>query len=247
MKYGKNATRQHQREESIVTHSSAGEITVVRSTRARRVTLAVTPTGKVRITIPSGVSVVEAMRFIDTKSEWIEKHRERIDKRILQPIEVPYYTRKHTVKAIPHQRPDIDIRINSKEFTVGYPDGMGIGDEPVQKAIKKAIEEAWRVEAKRYLPGRMRELSVVYGLPVNKITIRNTVSKWGSCSSRNDISLSLHLMRLPDHLIDFILTHELCHVVHKNHGQQFHELLNKLCGGREKEYNRELKNFHPRW
>ena len=58
-----------------------------------------------------------------------------------------------------------------------------------------------------------------------------------------DINLNIHLMRLPEHLSDFIILHELCHTVHKNHGKAFHDLLNKLSGG-EVQLNKELNKHN---
>ena len=49
-------------------------------------------------------------------------------------------------------------------------------------------------------------------------------------------------MRLPEHLSDFIILHELCHTVHRNHGADFHRLLNELVGD-EKQLNKELRNY----
>lgn len=70
-------------------------------------------------------------------------------------------------------------------------------------------------------------------------------SKWGSCTARGDINLSLYLMMLPDELIDFVLLHELCHTVHHNHSAQFHALLDRLCEGNEKALSKQLHNFRP--
>jgi predicted metal-dependent hydrolase len=83
------------------------------------------------------------------------------------------------------------------------------------------------------------------GLSYRSVAIRATRSKWGSCSSRNDLSLSVYLMLLPDHLIEYIIVHELCHTVHRNHSAEFHSLVDHHLGGREKECNRELKQYHP--
>ena len=52
-------------------------------------------------------------------------------------------------------------------------------------------------------------------------------------------------MQLPDELIDFIMIHELCHTVHKNHSAQFHSMVNKLTGDRESELNKKLKKYSP--
>lgn len=74
-----------------------------------------------------------------------------------------------------------------------------------------------------------------------RVTIRASRSKWASCSARNDLSLSLFMMLLPEHLRDFVIVHELCHTVHKNHSREFHALVDSLVGGREKELTRELR------
>ncbi len=104
----------------------------------------------------------------------------------------------------------------------------------------------YRALAIKYLPTRLRELAAKFGFKPNKISIRATHSRWGSCSTRNDISLSLFLMKLPPHLIDFVLIHELCHTAHHNHSVKFHELVNRCLGGRERECIREMKQYKPR-
>ena len=76
-----------------------------------------------------------------------------------------------------------------------------------------------------------------------KLSIRASRTKWGSCSGRNHISLSLFLMTLPEHLRDYVIVHELCHTVHHDHSPRFHALVDRLVGGREKALNRELRAF----
>ncbi len=98
-----------------------------------------------------------------------------------------------------------------------------------------------RLKAKEYLPGRVAEISQAMGVKYNRLTIRPTKSKWGSCSSLKNISLSLYLMALPPHLIDFVIIHELCHTIHFNHSAEFHALVNKITKGRERELSAELR------
>lgn len=114
--------------------------------------------------------------------------------------------------------------------------------EPSPDERRMRIERLRR-EAKADLPGRTAELAARTGFAYRSVTIRATRSKWGSCSARNDLSLSLYLMELPPHLRDFVILHELCHTVHKNHSAQFHALVDRVVGGRERELNRELKSY----
>lgn len=110
---------------------------------------------------------------------------------------------------------------------------------------KERIEELRRA-AKADLPVRLEQLSQQTGLKYAGVTIRVARTKWGCCTSRNTISLSLFLMALPEHLRDFVLLHELCHTIHHDHSSRFHALLDRLTGGREKELERELRSYSIR-
>ena len=111
------------------------------------------------------------------------------------------------------------------------------------KAEAKARIEELRRAAKADLPARIERLSQLTGLKYAKLTIRASRTKWGSCSGRNTISLSLFLMTLPEHLRDYVIVHELCHTVHHNHSPRFHALVDRMVGGNEKALNRELRAF----
>ncbi len=93
------------------------------------------------------------------------------------------------------------------------------------------------------LPSRIEHLAASTGLRYTHLTITSARTKWGSCSSKNRIALSLYLMQLPEHLRDFVILHELCHTVHHNHSPRFHALLDSLVGGLEKELNRQLRSY----
>ena len=103
--------------------------------------------------------------------------------------------------------------------------------------------EALRREAKRVLPAMVERLARENGFSYDRVTIRATRSKWGCCTSKNNLSLSLFLMTLPTHLQEFVVLHELCHTVHHNHSAEFHALLDKVTDGREKELDRQLKGI----
>ena len=107
---------------------------------------------------------------------------------------------------------------------------------------KTRIEELRRA-AREDLPERIARLSAATRLRYEKLSIRASRTKWGSCSGQNHISLSLYLMTLPEVLRDFVILHELCHTVHHNHSPRFHALLDRLTGGREKELSRELRRY----
>lgn len=103
--------------------------------------------------------------------------------------------------------------------------------------------EELRRQAKIALPRKVEQFARQFGFRYGRVTIRATRSKWGSCSADNNISLSLYLMTVPEHLADYVIIHELCHTVHHDHSPRFHALLDRCLGGREKELRRELRQY----
>lgn len=124
-----------------------------------------------------------------------------------------------------------------------YPPALPRTDE--ENAAVKRRTEALRREAKQRLPEMVERLAALHGFRYGAVRVKATKSKWGSCTARGDINLSLFLVLLPDRLAEYIALHELCHTVHHDHSANFHALLDSVTGGRSKILNKELKNYRP--
>lgn len=84
-----------------------------------------------------------------------------------------------------------------------------------------------RTLAKAFLPVRLNHWSRIMGLKPTALTLRDAKSRFGSCSADGRIMLSIRLMRYPAEAIDYVVVHELAHLVHHNHGAAFYELVEK--------------------
>jgi len=87
-----------------------------------------------------------------------------------------------------------------------------------------------KAEAKKKLTNRLKQLAVQYGFTYNKIAIRNQKTRWGSCSHKNNISLNMKLVLLPDELVDYVALHELVHTRIQDHSKRFWGELGKYVG-----------------
>ena len=87
-----------------------------------------------------------------------------------------------------------------------------------------------RVKAKRKLTRRLKHLALKHGFTYNRVFIRNQKTRWGSCSHKNNISLNMKIIRLPEELMDYVILHELTHIRFKNHSNDFWAELNRLVG-----------------
>ena len=76
-------------------------------------------------------------------------------------------------------------------------------------------------EALKVIPERVRHFAPLVGVTYGGITIRNQHTRWGSCSSKGNLNFNCLLMLTPDHVIDYVVVHELCHRLEMNHSARF--------------------------
>ena len=206
-------------------HREFGEITLRKRTGVRRLSISVRPFSGVRVTLSPYMSYKQAESFLHEKGAWIRKQMAKIQKfeqgRTNFSSDTVFTTREHILRLYQSPGSAFKYSISNGEIRVYYPSEYETGNTQVQDWIRNALIETWRLEAKQYLPKRLRHLAEMHGFSYNRVFIRNNRSRWGSCSAKNNINLNLHLMRLPDELTDYVLLHELVHTRHKNHGPDF--------------------------
>lgn len=91
--------------------------------------------------------------------------------------------------------------------------------EQVKKLADQAVE---------YIPKRVKYYAEKENFIYNKITIKNLVSRWGSCSTKGNLNFNCLLMLTPDYVIDYIVVHELCHLREMNHSEKFWAEVEKI-------------------
>jgi hypothetical protein len=116
--------------------------------------------------------------------------------------------------------------------------------KPRRAPVTPEVEQL-RAQAKASLPPRLKELADEHGFTYNRVTIKNNISNWGSCSVRGNINLNLRLVTLPQALQDYVMLHELCHLKEMNHGPKFHALLESLCPN-HRTLEKELRQYKLR-
>lgn len=225
---------------------SVGQVEVAKHHRAKRITLKLKPGQNPKVVIPKLMTYKMGLSFAVEKQNWIIEHQQKlleIAPKLTLFKEGSLFTTRYSTINIRQFGNKLKASKKENTLTLTFPEDSIIEDKQNQSAIREFIIETLRKEAKQHLIPRTESLANKYGFKINKVFIKNLKSRWGSCSSINNINLNLHLMRLPEHLSDFIILHELCHTVQKNHGPKFHELLNTISGN-EKLFNRELKSHN---
>lgn len=231
--------------QSVYNHPQLGQILVRVNSRARRFIFRSSDEGLIA-TVPLRATESELMRSIETLLPKLMKMVERremkaserhIDARLrIETENFKLYFRQGIV-------PRMQARFNSGVLEFVYPETIDFQSKEVQEWIVQIAEEAMRHQAKRILIPRLYELAAKHGFKFSKASIHKTHGRWGSCSSRGNINLSLYLILLPRHLQDYVMLHELSHTKHMDHSPRFWALLDSLTSGQSEVLRAEMKNY----
>jgi len=96
--------------------------------------------------------------------------------------------------------------------------------------------------ARAFILARLQVLNQHYGFAYQRVAIRNSRSRWGSCSQKGNLNFHYRLLHLPAHLTDYVIVHELCHLAELNHSPQFWALVAKTIPD-WKTYRRTLRGI----
>jgi hypothetical protein len=232
----------------IIDDTEFGQIKVTFRRNSRNITIRVLPDAKVQISAPARASATMVLGFLESRRDWarnaMEKFRNNGTKNTIFTPETEFKTREHTLELAKAPRGDVFVEVKNGKTRVVVPMDNNWEEAQIQQLIRKAITETLRIEAHRYLPKKLNELVQKHGFSVKNLRIKNMKSRWGSCTSKTHMNLNLNLMLLPDHLIEHVLLHELCHTKVMNHGPEFHALMLQL-NPMSKVYDREIRKYSP--
>ncbi len=119
-----------------------------------------------------------------------------------------------------------------------------LADKDIQAWITKTLEAFARKRVRERLVPRLLEMAAERSLSISAVRVSSAKGRWGSCSSKGNINLSLYLVLLPRHLQDYVLQHELTHLIEMNHSPRFWARLDKVCEGKAKALRKEMRQYN---
>lgn len=220
-----------------------GVITLRMNKRARRYSIRV-KNGVVIATIPLLGNESTMLELIDTnRSKLIDALQKYPREKKLFDDKTELQTNTFKLHIFLSDRENYYMTLHEGVLHIACPMNTDFTHERVQQIINGFLEKALRHEAKRILPKRLHQLANHYHFSYSGVKINNSKTRWGSCSSKGSINLSLSLMLLPDHLIDYVLLHELCHTQEMNHSEHFWQLMDQVTQNKATELRKELKGY----
>ena len=226
-----------------------GEVLFRKSKRAKKINISVKPFEGIVVSFPYYVSYKVAEEAAVSKKKWIIKSIAKIknyeSKKVVYDETSDFSTRTHELVIQKKLNGNVSVTVRNGKISVKIPSNIEMNSEEVQSAIRTGIDRALRNEANGFLPLIVDSLAKKFDFNYNQVYCKNLKSRWGSCSARNNINLNIHLMRLPVELINYVILHELCHTVHKNHSKRFWDKLESVFPD-SKSADKKLREFSTR-
>lgn len=186
------------------------DVTLKHSARARRLSLRVSGVdGRVSLTLPKRASMREAQEFLHAKESWIRKHLDRQpDATVIAP--------GATIPIEGHPRLIAETRTRTVKLMDDHllvPPGADKTGARVRAFLKTLARDRLAEASTRY--------ATELGRPYGKISIRDTRSRWGSCTSEGNLMYSWRLILAPVQVLDYVAAHEVSHLAEMNHSPAF--------------------------
>jgi len=214
----------------------------VKRRRQRYIRIRVKP-DEVLVSAPYGTPNSEMERFLSEKQEWVAANLEKLNEKqtgISQRNRFKegfvLYEGEWYPIAISSTAGPLTIRLADEGFVACLNPGAGPEEEQVAR-----LYALW---ANNRLRARFAALAKEKGFRHGRVTVRNQKTKWGSCSSKGNISLNWRLIKCPRFVQDYIYIHEMCHLVHLNHSPQYWALVDAIYPDRDKA-DRWIKEHGP--
>jgi len=218
------------KKKTVTIASGEVELDIVRSAR-RTVALYVKPGGILLVRAPWYVPVYVLMQFVRQKTDWIETQMARL--KDVKPVGerlliddgsvIPFLGRQVTVRVSEGGRNAVRLSDNVLSISLA-------GEKSPLRIT--AVAETWYLkQAKALFSMRTAELAALHAvlLPApGPVNVRRMKRRWGTCHSSGAIWLNSELVKKDPELIDYVIIHELCHLVHHNHSKEYYALLGSI-------------------
>lgn len=191
-------------------------LTMRRDHRASRIRLRIDiGTAGLIVTLPEQATEENALAFVASQEHWITTRLDTLPPPVpfAPGARVPLLGQTHEI----YHEPGSRAGVRREDGADGGRIVVGGRSEDVAQRVERWLRD----EAKRVLTERAQSKANRLGRPLGRITVRDTRTRWGSCSSTGNLSFCWRLIIAPAHVLDYVVAHEVAHLAERNHGPAF--------------------------
>lgn len=199
---------------------------VIRTNRSKSADVRVED-GAVSIVVPKGLDSHRIIQILDGKLQWIKNkihlHREAIpvsSKDYVSGESFPYLGRNYRLKV--EEGEYVPVKLINGRLCITVPDRNN------SECIRSSLIHWYRKNAHLKLTNKVNRYQQHIDKSAKSIHIKTFKARWGSCSSNDQISFNWKVMMTPNAVCNYVVVHEICHMIHHNHSQHFWKEVEKL-------------------
>jgi predicted metal-dependent hydrolase len=196
-------------------------IKIIRSLRKKTISLQVMPDASITVTVPFFLPNSHVQQILKEKEEWIKKHQQIMQTR----NQAHSLSDKETYLYLGKRYP-LELRLKQKELVM-VSDKLYVATSN-KKYVRSYLTSWYRQQARKLITGRVERYANLAGLKYNVVKITEAQTRWGSCSSDKNLNFNWKLVMAPLEVIDYVVAHELAHLVELNHSRAFWETVRKM-------------------
>jgi predicted metal-dependent hydrolase len=205
--------------ETLALPSGPARVEWRRSSRARRVSLRIDPTGgSVVVTLPARATRKAGMALLMGHADWVSDRLAALPEAVsfTDGATIPIGGIPHRIRHVPGIR-GAAFLLDQELHVAG-----------AAEFLSRRVRDFLRQEARRRLGALVAAKSGMIGVTPKRVTIKDTTSRWGSCAPDKSIALSWRLVMTPPFVQDYVVAHEVAHLRHMNHSQRFWAQVDEL-------------------
>lgn len=195
---------------------------------------------EVKVTLPTWVPYRVASDYVQKRSTWILANR----KPIYFIKDGDTVGRGLKLSLLKSNSSRILTKLTSDKLIIKLPSHLNLNSPEIQTKINRQIKKAVQSQAYDLLLPYVRKVAKQANFEVGSIEVKDLKSRWGSCTSKNDLAFSLYLIQLPWHCVNYVVVHELAHTIHHNHSLNFWKLVARYEPN-YKAIRLEMKHYSP--
>ena len=200
-------------------NGKTAKISIRRSNRARRLKIRILPeTGQAELVLPRFIEEQKGISFLRQKTTWVAKHLRKFSEPIpfRDGAMVPLFDKP--LKIIHVSEKGADVHREDENLLVRAP----------KNVLGRAITTWYKREAGCEITMLAKKKSALLDKTYSRLTIRDTKSRWGSCSASGALNFSWRLIMAPEYVLDYMVSHEVTHLAEMNHSKKFWQIVRTL-------------------
>ena len=202
---------------------------VIKKTKRKKTISIQIKNGLIDVRAPQHIAQVEIDSFIQKKMSWIKKKVDTQNK-IITPKRKKFLNNEYFLFMGKECKLNITVLKNKKNCIDHSNIQIIMKEKDInnKSKVKIALEKTYRKYALKILTEKTMFIASSINVEPEKIKVRSYKGRWGTCSYKKDISFNWKLIMAPEKIIEYVIVHELCHLIHFNHSKNFWESVENI-------------------